>query len=66
MDDQPARGSPEEHERRLPMTVAMGAAFGPLIGVLLLAITGEAIWLALSPGFGVIVAVLYHVISRPT
>jgi hypothetical protein len=66
MDDGHDREDSEENEGRMPMALAMGAAFGTAFGVLIFALTGDAIWLALSPGFGVTVGLLYHVISTQT
>ncbi len=66
MDDETGPESLDRNERSLPMALAMGAAFGTAFGVLVFAITGDAIWIALSPGFGVTVALLYHVISEET
>lgn len=66
MVDQRGRESPEEDQGGLSMAVAMGAAFGTAFGVVIFALTGDAIWLALSPGLGVTVGLLYHVISKET
>lgn len=65
MSDDPAsegQNSVDEGRRNLAIPLSLGLILGSAIGSIVFAMTGEVLWIALAPGFGLTMGSLYYVI----
>lgn len=64
MSDKPADEGQGLNESGSSLAIAMslGISFGAAVGSIIFAMTGEVLWIALAPGFGLVPGLIVHLI----